>query len=338
MSDGVARRGAPEPSAHSPSQTGPPLALDVLAAMLRLPGPRLASWLGAGLGGLASRMLPERRAVALAQIELALPELDPARRERLWRDSLRHHGRSLAELAQLAGSAAQRARLLDGVEVIGQRHFERASELAGPGRGLVVVTAHLGNWEVCLASLARSGHRVAVVHHGLDRPGLSAWLGRIRAREGDVTLLELGTVRAGELLASVRGGRHLVAAMDQNARRSEGEFAPFFGAPACTRRGPVVVAARLGVPLLPVLTHRLDDGRRHRIEFHPPIELASPAGARDLDALVVDGLTRVNRVVEAGIRAHPGQWIWSHRRFKTRASPEEEARFAAAPPRMPSRR
>jgi len=343
---GVSGTGAgaasPAPSTDEAARPGgpprPPIYLDALAAALRAPGPRLASSLGAGVGELASRLLRDRRAVALAQIGLAFPELHAAQREQLWRESLRHQGRSLAELAQLAGSTRQRERLLAGVELAGEHHFERATELAGPGRGLVVVTAHLGNWELCLAALASRGHRVAVVHHGLGRPRLSAWLGHVRARGGDVTLLELGSVRAGELLASLRGGRHLVAAMDQNARTSEGDFAPFFGAPACTRRGPVVVAARLGVPLVPVLTHRLSDGSGHRIEFHPPIELAARIGASDLDALVFEGLTRVNRVIEAGIRAHPGQWIWAHRRFKTRPPPEEAARYAVAPPLLPSRR
>lgn len=311
--------------------------LDVFAAALRLPGPRLGSWLGAGAGLLAARALRDRRAVALAQIELALPALDAAARERLWRRSVRHQGRSLAELAQLAGSPAQRARLLAGVEVAGQAHFDRALELAGPGRGLVVVTAHLGNWEICLAALAARGHRVAVVHHGLRRPWLSAWLGEVRAREGDVDLVELGSARAGGLLASIRSGRHLVAAMDQNARPDEGEFAPFFGAPACTRRGPVVLASRLGVPLLPVFTHRVRGGRGHRIEFQAPIELASSAAPGGLDAVVADGLTRVNRVIEWAIRAHPEQWIWSHRRFKTRVAREEAARFEVAAPEMPSR-
>ena len=313
------------------------LGLDMLAAGFRLPGPRLAPWLGAGLGAVAAGVLRDRRAVALAQIGLALPELDAAGRERLWRRSLRHQGRNLAELAQLAGSPGQRARLLSGVEVVGQAHFDRALELAGPDRGLVVVTAHLGNWEICLAALAARGHRVSVVHHGLRRPGLSTWLGGVRAREGDVELVELGSARPGHLLASIRAGRHLVAAMDQNARADEGDFVPFFGAPACTRRGPVVFASRLGVPLLPVLTHRLAGGQGHRIEFRPPIELppASPGG---LDAVVVDGLTRVNRVIEAGIRAHPEQWIWSHRRFKTQATREQAARFEVAAPAVPRRR
>jgi KDO2-lipid IV(A) lauroyltransferase len=310
--------------------------LDLLASALRLPGPRASSWLGAGLGSLAAGLLRDRRTVALTQIGLALPELDAAAREQVWRRSLRHQGRNLCELAQLAGSPAQRERLLAGVEVTGQNHFDQALELAGPGRGLVVVTAHLGNWEICLAALAARGHRVSVVHHGLRRPRLSAWLGEVRAREGDVELVELGTARAGRLLASIRAGRHLVAAMDQNARRDEGEFAPFFGAPACTRRGPVVLASRLGVPLLPVLTHRVGRGPEHRIEFQPPIELPSSSGG--LDAVVEDGLARVNRVIEAGIRAHPEQWIWSHRRFKTCATREEAARFEVTAPATPARR
>jgi len=288
----------------------------VVAAALRA----LPAWGGTALAGIASPLLRDRRAVALEQLELAFPELDASARDAIWRESLRHHARSLVELARLAGSSEQRARLVDAVEIRGTANADRARALAPEGRGVVVVTAHLGNWELCLAAMAAAGYPMAVVHHGLRRPGLSAWLAGVRTRQGDVELVELGTARAGEVLAALRAGRHLVAMMDQNARRDEGSFASFFGAPACTRRGPVVLALRMGVPLLPAFSHRVGEGPHHRVEFGEPIELERPErlGGETLDALVDAGLERVNRVIEAAIRAHPEQWIWSHRRFRTR--------------------
>jgi len=294
-----------------------------LAAGLRLLSPGGATGAGAAIAGLTAPLLGRRRATALAQLELALPDRTAAEREAIWRESLRHHGRSLVELARLAGPAAERDRLVSQVEIGGAENADRARALAR-GKGVVVVTAHVGNWELCLAAMAEQGHPMAVVHHGLDRPGLSAWLAGVRTRRGDVQLVELGQARAGELLAEVRGGRHLVAMMDQNARRDEGAFAPFFGAPACTRRGPVVLAIRLGVPLLPAFSHRLGDGPRHRVEFGAPIEVApeAPGVEAGLDARVESALTRVNASIEAAIRARPEQWIWSHRRFRTR--PEGE--------------
>jgi KDO2-lipid IV(A) lauroyltransferase len=181
---------------------------------------------------------------------------------------------------------------------------------------------------------------MTVVHHGLGRPGLSAWLADVRTRQGDVQLVELGSARAGELLAAVRQGRHLVAMMDQNARPDEGAFAPFFGAAACTRRGPVVLAHRLGVPLLPAFSYRLDPNSTHRVEFGKPIEVTTADRASDrvsLEGLVSTALGRVNRVIEEAIRAHPEQWIWSHRRFKTRPS-EREAPGLRPGPAYPPRR
>jgi KDO2-lipid IV(A) lauroyltransferase len=163
------------------------------------------------------------------------------------------------------------------------------------------------------------------VHHGLGRPRLSAWLADVRTRAGDVQLVELGSARVGEVLKTMRAGRHLVAMMDQNARRDEGTFAPFFGAPACTRRGPIMLALRLGVPLLPAFSHRVGSGPRHRIEFGPPIEVERPGRGGDdaIEGLVQTTLTRVNRVIERAILAHPEQWIWTHRRYRTRPPPAD---------------
>lgn len=290
----------------------------LVAAGLRglSPGGRTAA--APALGDLAGRFLGRRRAIALEQLALAFPGLSPAEHEAIWRASLRHHARSLLELAQLAGGERARRHLVAKVEIVGRSHADRARALAPDGRGVVVVTAHVGNWELCLAAMAAEGHPMTVVHHGLGHPGLSAWLGGVRTRCGDVELVELGRARAGETLAGVRAGRHLVAMMDQNARRNEGAFAPFFGAPACTRRGPIVMALRLGVPLLPAFSHRCGEGPRHRVEFGAPIELPPKVAADGLDAAVEHALVRVNCVIESAIRAHPEQWIWSHRRFRTR--------------------
>lgn len=145
-----------------------------LAAVIR--GLPLGAGLRAGarLGDAAAPWLGEREAVALAHLELAFPEATAARRDAIWRESLRHQGRSLVELAWLAGSPAQRRHIVDAVEIVGREHADHARALAPEGRGVVVVTAHTGNWELCLAAMARDGHPMTVVHHGLGRPGLSA--------------------------------------------------------------------------------------------------------------------------------------------------------------------
>ncbi len=315
---------APAPPARWPG---------VAAAALRLLPLRVGVRAGARFGDVVAPWLGRRRAVAHAHLALAFPDASEAEREAIWRESLRHQGRSLVELAWLAGSPEQRARLVGSVEIAGRAHADRARACAPEGRGVVVVTAHTGNWELCLAAMAAEGYPMTVVHHGLGRPGLSAWLGDVRTRQGDVELVELGRARAGEMLTTTRAGRHLVAMMDQNARLDEGSFAPFFGAPACTRRGPVVMAMRLGVPLLPAFSYRVDASPTHRVEFLPPIRVdtddAPPGRSRDdrVDAV----LAEVNRVIEAAIRARPAQWIWSHRRYKTRLADPSRSRGAPQP-------
>jgi KDO2-lipid IV(A) lauroyltransferase len=112
--------------------------------------------------------------------------------------------------------------------------------------------------------------------------------------------------------------------LDQNASRREGVFVPFFGRLACTRDGPARVAMKTGTPVLPVFIERIGDTMRHRVRAEPPLELV-PEGA-DRDAALVENVARMTAAIEAAIRNAPDQWIWTHRRWKTRPKPEAAPR------------
>jgi Kdo2-lipid IVA lauroyltransferase/acyltransferase len=273
-----------------------------------LPG-RLGLWLGRRLGDLAWLALPGRRAVVRANLTRAFGgEMTAAELGRLCRRSFEHLGMNLVEACMFYFRPP--SRLLSRVEFRGVEHLDAAG--AG-GRGMVLLTAHLGNWELLAASHVLCGWPLSVMVRPLDSPLLDGIVERLRLRSG----VELIAKRRGfqDALDALRRGRMVGILLDQNASRREGVFVPFFGTPASTSRGLALIALRSGAPVLPAFIRRLPGGR-HVVEVGPCI--AAPAG-RD----VVAYTAAFNRALEAAIRRAPEQWFWMHRRWKTR--PAEEA-------------
>jgi KDO2-lipid IV(A) lauroyltransferase len=177
----------------------------------------------------------------------------------------------------------------------------------------------------------------------INRPGCAteAWVAiqPTRSRGGDVALLEMEAAGGRAVVGALREGRRLVVLMDQNAREREGVFAPFFGAPACTRRGPVAIAVRRRLPILPIFIERQGAGLRHRVRVMEPLIMTQPAddSKSALAATVRDEVARLNAVLEVAVRRRPEEWIWSHRRFKTQPERGVDLSEMARPPSYPSR-
>lgn len=268
------------------------------------------------VGGPRTRRVEE----ALAR---AMPERSPAERARLAREVFVHLAQSLVELVLLRGR--RRAELLARVEVVGLEHLAAAAR-ATPSRGVLVVSAHLGNWELACAKVAALGLPLSVVYRELRDPFLDRALFALRARAGreaggvPVEQIKLG--RAGlPVLRALEAGRHVLVLLDQNARREAGVFVPFFGEMACTRSGPVALAALRGHPIVTAFIHREADGRTHRVEIQPALPL-EPGAAEDEEVLRRN-VARVTAAIEEAIRAWPGQWTWTHRRWRTRPPPAD---------------
>jgi len=275
----------------------------VALALAYLPRP-VSLWLGRRLGDLGWAVLSRRRAVVLANLDLALGrELPAAERARLGRHSFEHLGMNAVESCVLffRPVASSIARL----EVRGIEHLEKA---AAAGRGMLLLTAHLGSWELLATSHVFGRWPVSVMVRPLDSPLLDRLVERFRLKCG----VELIAKRRGlrEALDALRRGRMVGLLLDQNASRREGVFVPFFGTPASTSRGLALISLRSGAPVLPTFIRRLPGGR-HVVEVEPPI---SPPADRD----VVAYTAAFNRAIEAAIRRAPEQWFWVHRRWKTR--------------------
>ena len=296
--------------------------LGVREAVRHLP-PERALAVGSAIGRSYARARGPRTQDALCNLSLAFPDWTPGERERVLEDSFANLGRHLAELCLLHGP--HRDRLLAGVEVEGQDHYHAARARSESG-GFIGLTAHFGSWELCGAAMSGRGYPVSVVHHGLSNPWVEAMVSGWRRAAG-VHEIQLGRASMG-VFRALSEGRVVAMLLDQNARRDEGVFAPFFGQQALTRSGPANIAMSRGVPVLPVFIFRVGDTPRHVVRMRAPLDLEQDP--ENPESALGRNVARMNAVIEEAVREAPDHWLWPHRRFKTR--PEGD------PPLYPGRR
>jgi KDO2-lipid IV(A) lauroyltransferase len=251
--------------------------------------------------------LPRRRRIALANLDMAFPERSSRERRRVARESCRHLGLVFVELCRLL------ARPLDDVlgriDVEGLAHLD--STMAAYGRALVL-SAHLGNWELLSVAHRLTSYPLAVVVRPLDRSGLNAVAERARMKTG-VDLIDKRNALRPTIRALARGG--LVGILlDQNTTRGESVFVPFFGRLASTSKAIAVLALRTGAPILPVFTRRMENGR-HRVVIQRPIV---PPSGQPTDEAIVALTGECAAAIEAAVRETPEQWLWLHDRWRTR--------------------
>lgn len=271
---------------------------------------------GAAFGRLWSAFRFPRVARVEAQLAKSFPEWSVAEQRETATAVFVHLGESLAELILLG--TRHREELIGRVEITGLEHLEAARRASEAG-GVILLTGHCGHWELGGIRLAREGFPLAATQRGLTSSGLSAALQRLRLGRGpsqdDYSFLSLGTAGL-PFVRALSKGRSVLVLLDQNARREEAVFAPFFGRPAAVRPGPVRIALRRGIPMVPIFIRRLESGGRHRIEIFPALDL-------DRDAPVDDvqqenrNIALVTGTIELAIRRAPSQWIWTHRRWRT---------------------
>lgn len=260
---------------------------------------------------------PRTRRVREA-LAAAFPAASRADGRRWTREVFAHLASGFVELLLLRGR--HREALLARVDVAGLEH----ATALGRG-GALVVTAHLGNWELACAKIASRGFPLTVVYRGLRRPALDELLVDLRARGGCepggtvVEQIRMGPSAGVRVVRALEAGRFVIVLLDQNADREEGVFVPFFGREACTRSAPVALAMARGTPVLTAFVRRDAATGRHRLEVGPAAlqERAEGGEAQGSEALTRN-VARLTHAIEEAIRKDPAQWIWVHRRWRTR--------------------
>jgi KDO2-lipid IV(A) lauroyltransferase len=264
-----------------------------------------AGAVGAAIGAVGYRPLGVRRRVVERQIAAAFPELDPAGVHRIARAAYRHLGRVTIEAAVVpALGPAAVLELFE--EPSGWEHVEAAQRA---GRGMLLVSGHLGNWELGGAYIAARGVGIDVVARRIENPLFDRYTTATRTRLGMAVVHDADAVR--RIPRAVREGRAVALLVDQGVKGLASTYVPFFGRPAKTPRGPAVFALRLGVPTIFATPIRQPSGK-YRFFFEPVRVESSGDRERDVDAIVA----RYTAQLESYVRTAPEQYFWHHRRWK----------------------
>ena len=282
---------------------------------------RLVAWprataIGGRVGALGYRPLGIRRRVVEGQIATAFPDWDGATVRRVARAAYEHLGRTTVEAALLP--SLSRDRLLSLFD--GEGDWAVLAQAHGRGRGVIVVTGHIGNWELAGAYIAARGLRIEGVDRRMTNPLFDRYLTATRERAGLGVIADYNAVR--RIPRALADGHVVALVADQGLKGMASTFVPFFGRLAKTPRGPGVFALRLGVPIVVGAAVRMPGGK-YRALVEPVDVVETGDRERDVDAVVA----RYTAVLEGWVRQYPEQYFWHHRRWRRR--PEDEA---VAPP------
>jgi KDO2-lipid IV(A) lauroyltransferase len=275
----------------------------VLALTGRLTIPA-AQRLGRWIGRLGYRLERKERGVCEYQMGLAMPDLPSGERDRLIRRCFEHMGMAAVEVLAMPRLRRESARwlIIAGEEALRAAHAQ--------GRGVMVVTAHCGNWEL----LALAADRLRLPMTAVARPLHNARLNGLLLRQRNTEFMEIalrGTKSASRaLLQALKHGRALIVAIDQDID-AQSVYADFLGKPARTPRVAASLALRLDVPIVSVFDERLPDGT-HRMQFAAVPVPAAVRTAPDPELALTQAL---NDIISAHIRRVPEQWGWNHRRW-----------------------
>jgi KDO2-lipid IV(A) lauroyltransferase len=264
--------------------------------------------IGAVVGGAAFLLLGRLRSTGMRNLALAFPAMAEDERWRILRRLYRNLGWLLAEFCQMPRYT--RVNTAASVRYEGLDHYLAARER---GKGVLIVTGHLGAWELSSYYHSLMGYPMSMVIRRLDNPLVDQLVNRIRCLHGNRVLHKDDFARG--LLAAMRQGETVGILMDTNMTPPQGVFVPFFGRPACTASGLARVALRTGAAVLPGFMLWEEAERRYVLHFGPEIELASTG---DDERDMIENTARCTAVIEAWVREYPDQWLWVHRRWKTR--------------------
>jgi KDO2-lipid IV(A) lauroyltransferase len=289
--------------------------------LAKLP-PHAVYALGAALGILVYA-LGIRRRVVLSNLALAFPEKPESERRAIARETYRNLGRMVLDFLRVPSLSREE---LDRMFVrVGWDGFDAAK---ARGKGIIAATGHYGNFEVLAAAMTMSGVPITMISRKMGESGANDAWRSTRAAAGVEDLV----VKKGETLKAARraleAGRVLGYVIDQNQPARHAIFPTFFGVPAATAATPALLARRTGAAVVFGVSRPLGDGR-HEVIIEGPLDLPD-TGDRERDVLAF--MQDLNDRLERHVRAHPEQWYWLHRRWKTRPPERAAAEGASAAP------
>jgi KDO2-lipid IV(A) lauroyltransferase len=247
------------------------------------------------------------RRIALSQLKQVYPDSSESWREEVGRELFAHLGLCLVETVKLPRTS--REERMQRITVEGLDIFQRAYDR---GKGVLAVTGHIGNWEVLAAAFCDFGFPMNVVGRVNPNPWLESMIRNMREGYGATVLDRDRDAR--RMLRCLRNGEVLGILVDQDTK-VEGMFLPFLGRDAHTPVGHGKLAARTGASVVVLTINRHPDRRGHHIKVWEEVPVPTESEESEFVPRICE---RCNYLLENAIRAQPSQWVWFHRRWRTK--------------------
>ncbi len=254
------------------------------------------------------------RKIAEKNLSMALPELEGLERRQIVRGVFLNLGRVLGEFSQLPKLHRENIS-----QVVVYDGFENFAASVQRGKGTLFLTAHFGAWELCPYAHAIYGYPLKFVIRPIDNPQIDNLVNNYRTLSGNEIVEKKNSLK--EILRALNNNKSVGILIDQNTTLNTGVFAKFFDIPACTTTSLATIALRTDATVVPGVLIWDAKLRKHRLHFEPPVELVQTG---NLQADIAENTALFNQVLERLVRKYPEQWLWVHRRWKTRPPAEKE--------------
>ncbi|HWX43205.1 MAG TPA: lysophospholipid acyltransferase family protein [Blastocatellia bacterium] len=277
--------------------------------------PRSAAMMIGKAAGRAAYYLHGRlRLTAFRNLSLAMPDLDEAARTRVVKGVFDNFGRLLGEFSQFP-----KIRSDNIVKLVVYEGLENYTRAAAEGRGVLFLTGHFGAWELCAFAHGASGNPLNFLVRPIDNPYIDRMISRYRSLSGNHTIDKSDAVKP--VLAALKRREAVGFLIDINTFEDQGVFCGFFGIPACTTTGLAIFALRTDAPVVPGFLIWNEKLKRHCLRFEPALPVVRTGDFKEEVRLNTAAFTRV---IEQYARRYPDQWLWVHKRWKTRPEGEPD--------------
>lgn len=288
--------------------------LDTLGSMPK----GAAAWLGISIGRLSYYVLGKLRRVGMRNLKLAFPDKSEEERQQILKAAFRNLGRVMATVSHFDDLTAEN--MTDLIEYVPDPEFAAEYERTKiDGRGRIILGGHLGNWELQAFAYPVFFEPLSFLARRMDNPKIEQMILDIRTRLGNQQIDKENS--ASQILRILRSGGTVGILADVNSHPKEGVFVPFFGISACTASGIAMLAIRTNAVIVPMFAIWDDNKSKYHIVYDKIIE---PVNTGDRKRDIVETTALCVAATERVIRAYPEQWIWIHRRWKTRPLGEKE--------------
>jgi Kdo2-lipid IVA lauroyltransferase/acyltransferase len=274
---------------------------------------RAARLAGASFAAMVYSLQPRLRRIANFNLQIAFPEWNERQRAAVIREMVRQIGWMIGEFSQFPKYT--RETIENIVTIDGPENFAAAQSR---GRGVLFLTGHMSAWELAPFAHALYGHPLHFLVRPIANRRVDGLINRYRCLSGNQPIDKNRAARA--IFKALADGGTVGILSDHNTSPDEGVFVDFFGVPASTTSGLARIALRTDAAVVPGFLCWDEKAARYRLQFAPAVELVRTANEDDD---VRENTARFNRVIETYIRAHPGQWLWIHKRWKTRPAGEK---------------